>query len=483
MQAACACAAAFCVLIPLYLLTLGAALSLVDDDDVIKNLRVSVEDGAFREAIERMPSQFGHLGHRFDMFSECVGLGINLGNANRSLLYRIAAAPYIAPEGTKAGIGTSLPCADLVKALESRPDAETPYFRFWHGYQAYIRALLQKDLPISDAGPLHNLRICNAVLLYASLFFLSVGLRRWYGRLAPAILLLPLALATGLLTEPIVTVHALPSAWTYLSIALAMMMLEADGGPSLRLLLFCFVSGSVFNFIGMLFSPQLAPAFICFVAITAYLRVGDVRRDWLRMLRCSFMLAATWFCGFATTWAAKWALATVALGFQTVRASLGEAASGVNYASHRLAAEEHTPATLYALEQFPSWVVISMGLALASVAIALAFNAARGVDVKKPAAEWLLLQSPLLIVAAWTEAMRSHSFEHPAFAQRGMMVFLFFPLLGLLFVLRDAERSGIPALLASLRSAAAWAATPSSTSTERILRRSEATPGDGDPRP
>ncbi len=51
---------------------------------------------------------------------------------------------------------------------------------------------------------------------------------------------------------------------------------------------------------------------------------------------------------------------------------------------------------------------------------------------------WFALQSPLLIIVGWTEAMRLHSLEHYVFAERGLLLFVMLPILAFLFVQRHA---------------------------------------------
>ena len=421
----------------LYILLMGifvgifvAALSL-PDKTIEDNLSNSVADGALTRAPEAKPSPFGHRSHKFDMFSECVGLSENLGNTERSMLYRMAATPYISSSKSGiAGKGDSHPCADLVDALKAKPDAALPYFRFWHGYQAYDRFLLS----FTDVYGLH---VANGIVLYMSLIYLCIKMSDWYGLLAPALFVLPYAIWSDLLTAPLVTVHALPLAWTYVSIAFAMSLLDADRTPTLRLFLFCFASGSIFNYISMLFTPQLAAAFIAFVVITHALRSKDPIVTNVDAIWNAAFLAVSWFFGFGVTWISKWLLAVAVLGYDNVRSSLLNAASGVNYHAVAILAEYRTvPATLLISTD---WLVVCVAVSLGIAGACITMKAAQGANLKRMLVEWLLLQTPLLIIIGWTELMRAHSVEHAVFAQRGLILFILFPLLGALFEMRKAE--------------------------------------------
>ena len=428
----------------LYLLLMGvfvglfvAALSL-PDKKIEDNLRNSVAEGGLTRAPEAKASPFGHRSHKFDVFSECVGLSENLGNTERSMLYRIAATPYISSSTSGiAGKGDSHPCADLVDALQSNTDAALPYFRFWHGYQVYDRFVLS----LTD---LYGLHVVNGIVLYLSLIYLCTKLSEWYGLLAPAIFVLPYAIWSDLLTAPLITVHALPLAWTYVSIAVVMRILDADKTPTVRLFLFCFASGSIFNYISMLFSPQLAAAFIAFVVITNALRSNNPQTRYFEAIGNAAFLAGSWFFGFGVTWISKWLLAVAVLGYDNVRSSLLNAASGVNYHAVAILAQYRTvPATLLISTD---WLVIGFAVSLGIVGASITMKAAQGANPKRMLAEWLLLQGPLLIIIGWTELMRAHSVEHAVFAQRGMILFILCPLLGVVFELRKADARDAPTL-------------------------------------
>ncbi len=68
-------------------------------------------------------SPFGHTGHQNDMFSECVALGLNSSNPERSVLYRVVADE----------VSLTKPCATLVAAVKGGTGmGQYAYFRFWH---------------------------------------------------------------------------------------------------------------------------------------------------------------------------------------------------------------------------------------------------------------------------------------------------------------------------------------------------------------
>jgi hypothetical protein len=431
------CALSFVLAIATYLLALALGVWLPSESRITENLRRSTDEGLLTADATSHPSNFGQDQHSFDMFSECVGLGVNLGNNDRSVLYRILATPYISSSlGSSAGFVGSHPCSDLVLAVAKQPKAELAYPRFWHGYQVYMRSVLS----FTDLG---GLRILNAVLMYGSLLYLCFSLKAWFGWQAVPIFLLPYALMSDLFSVPLVTVQAIPLAWTYLSVALGMSLLEHIRRPSTGLFVFAFLCGSIHNFLSMLFTPQLAPALLAFMTIAAFLRWDGERSRRMLALWQAGWVALAWFMGFALTWFVKWALAALILGLDAVLSSVLIAASGVNYRSYANPFAHH----LLGATLLSAWLWLLLG-SLASVVVAWGMihfqKPQNGASRSAQLRDFALLQSPLLIVIAWTELMRYHSVEHRIFAQRAMMLFIIFPLLALLLVRREVNREASP---------------------------------------
>lgn len=438
IQTALLCALCLILAIATYLAALTLTIKLTSDSRIEQNLRYSVDEGLLSEDSASRHSDFGDAYHRFDMFAECVGLGINLGNQDRSVLYRILATPYISSHSSSpTGINVKLPCKDLVQSLANQPKAELMYCRYWHGYQAYTRAVL-------SFANLGKLRILNAILMYGCLLYLCFKLEAWFGWPAAPIFLLPYALYSDLFSAPLVTVTAIPLAWTFLSVGLGMRQLELKKRPTTGLYVLVFLCGSIYNFISMLVSPQMAPTLLAFMTIAAFLRWdGQSSRRLLALLQAG-CVAFAWFLGFSLTWIAKWALAAMYLGFDVVRSSVLEAASGTGYLSY------NNPRTHYLFGA--TWSILLPVLLPATcvtivviTGIILFRKAPNGASKDEQFRNCALLQTPLLILIAWTELMRYHSLEHRVYAQRAMMLFIILPLLALLMARREASREACPA--------------------------------------
>jgi hypothetical protein len=125
------CALCFSILIPVFVALLALSLSLFSDTLILSHLREDepqFREAAKTEAGEAIVPDYGGL--QLDMDSECTGLSLNLGDSS-SLIHRLVASP------TKEG------CGSLVLDMEhSTITHDWDYFRFWHGYQVYVRAIL-----------------------------------------------------------------------------------------------------------------------------------------------------------------------------------------------------------------------------------------------------------------------------------------------------------------------------------------------------
>ena len=418
------CLVSLAILVVAFVALKAAALAGVDDAAIERSLVASARLGVFSGA-QNPVSGFGDRGHRFDMFSECVGLGVDLGASDASLIYRIAIDPFITPAIKGEPIkGPGKACEFLLQQVtDGTAKADTPYLRFWHGYLVYLRPLL-------SVMALSDVRVLNAILLYGALLFLAWRLSRWLGSWAMPALLVPFAIGADLFTLPLVTVHALPLAWVFLSTALLMGVLDRRGA-GVALFVGAFICGAIFNYLSFLFNPPLAPALLAFVVLA---RPGGRAADRARIWQAA-AAAGLWFCGFAAAWVAKWALAALVIGPAAVWPEVTEAAAGVRYMAYDRP-DLRAPLSAFAYvaaRGFPLLgVEASAGWLLAAFAILTASdNRARRLRM---AIDFLALQAPALIVVVWIEILRWHSAEHFAFVARSLVVFVIFPLLGALAV-------------------------------------------------
>jgi len=430
------CSLSFVALLAVFIGLLLSTLLFIDDARIIENLKKSIDEKAL--TVENYPkSPFGHEGHGFDMFSECVGLGLNLSNDDQSLMYRLAAAPYIGPKhnSSLAIAGTGTPCADLVEAIRSgNVKAALPYLRFWHGYQVYLR-------PMLSFLSLTHIRRLNAMLLYASLLLVTYGLSWWFGPWTFGAVLIPFASVTDLFTVPLVTVHALSLAWTFSSVAIILYLIQRRGDAGITVLSVVFSSGAITNFVSFLFNPPLAPALIAFVIIAQSSKSGDTwKGSWHKVTRAGFAVGL-WFSGFAAAWIAKWVIAGFVLGFSDVAGDLTVVASGKRYFNYMMMADiYHIFYPTLFVAWFGGkqlWVETAASYAIAGMVLAR-LAILRRLQMSQ-IADFLTMQVPLIVPVIWVELMRYHSVEHAGFVVRSFVVFPIFALLASLALMHKSR--------------------------------------------
>jgi hypothetical protein len=105
------CTGAGVVLIAAFVALLALAIALPSDARIAAHVGEAADKGVF--AARSYPtSPFGHGGHRYDMYTDCVAFGMNL-NSEGGLFQRIAASPTA---GTEGGDG---PCEDLLASVRA----------------------------------------------------------------------------------------------------------------------------------------------------------------------------------------------------------------------------------------------------------------------------------------------------------------------------------------------------------------------------
>ena len=140
---------------------LALTLSLTSDARIIANLRqASIAETLPQHSYPT--STFGHSGHQFDAYTDCVALGINLGNEGENVFRRIAESSTATRE---TGNG---PCRELNDgARNGQLSTDYGYLRFWHGYQAYFRVLL-------SIVPFDAMMRITALLFFSALIFFAL---------------------------------------------------------------------------------------------------------------------------------------------------------------------------------------------------------------------------------------------------------------------------------------------------------------------
>ena len=431
------CSACAVALGTAFVALLALTLSVSSDARIEAHLRAGAENGVLLNTSYPL-SPFGHGGLKgrpfasaartleYDMYTDCIAFGANLGNSDAPLLQRIAASPTAAHE-----VGA---CETLVAGLEvGQVHADAGYLRFWHGYQIYFRPLL-------SVMPLAAFRRLTAILFCSALLFFAWRWERVFGAWVWPIALFPFFALSDFLTVPTVATHALSLTWVFFCAALVPIILERV--PNARTMLLpvaVFASGAIYNYLNFLLNPPLAPALIAFVYIA--INLNDDARQTRQTVLYALGLAALWFAGFAAAWIEKWLLAVAVLGPDAVLAEIHRTVAKYEATRVRLqvnflgASRRNVQSDGY----FFAYLLGSIAVACAIVGQTIRKRGARMATLLNFAA----LLVPLLVVVVWVEANRAHSAEHIGFVRRSFVLFSVIPLLAAIKILRDAQRRAL----------------------------------------
>lgn len=403
------------------------ALKFPSDTRIIASLQQAVAAGVLPTTNYPM-SPYGDVVLRFDMFEECTALSTNLGNGGKSLMYRLAATPFI-------GLAREHRCDPLRTALQTgEVTAHTPYFRYWHGHQVYLRPLLS----IMTLQAIHRV---NALLLIGALAILIIRLVAWFGVLAAPAFLIPFALGSDLLTVPAVSVHTLFLVWTFASVAGFSYLLEHKALTQREGLTVVFCLGAIANYFDLMFNPTLAPTLLAFLVLWD----GMSRECDPPAIRGAILsaagLVAVWFVGYVLAWVVKWAFAATVLGVGVVVPDIvKEIFFRINGPVPGVAADAIgllTPAHHVFHEVGFTLILTCIGLS----ALFLAGHFIAGRLAKIDLVRFAVLQLPLILPFAQVEILRNHTIIHAGFVSRTFVLFGVLPLLAALAVYRSPTAS------------------------------------------
>ena len=393
-----------------------------------QSLRRSAERGQI--SLDPWPQvQVGLRTFTLDQYTDCLAYSTAIDGPEPSPLRRAVQARILSETAAN-------PCEHLIRHLTERaPWTAEPYFRYWHGYQTYLRPLLRNW----DVATIHRVNYAMAGACFAAFAAAVFTSLPWMA--AAALLALLLAL-TDALVVPLMTAHVAGLVVTLLTCTAALLALRRPPDDNWRRLRWiALVSGAVFNFVDFLINPPFAPTLLAFLALATWTwRGGGPGQGAREQLREASLVVATWFAAYAATWAAKWAIAAAILGPNQV---LGD----ILCAAHRRAAGDVAGAPVSlgaaAVESFAMIGSTSVVAVVIATAVGLALLLARYGDTRKRLARFGVLCAPALIPLLWLETLRSHSVEHALFAYRSAALSLVLPLVAVTLLWSKAreERS------------------------------------------
>lgn len=343
------------------------------------------------------------MGGESDTFTECIVAATGLGQDGRNLIERAAFMPRIS--NCQDGRQQIL---DLAAGKPLAKGAVSGYYKYWSGYTVVTR-------PVVALAGMTGMRIVSgAMLLFSAVLALTV-LGRRVGMWPAAGLLLPLALASNIMSTPSTSFsQAISISFMFLGIALtawgaAKSTKWAVITVSLSAALFCYVD--------LLTTPAIPWAFCTVVA-------AGVTFAKKRELRPTFQAGLTailiWPISFGLTWVARWVFAALFLGISTtfkfIRGNIEFRTTGdYGTVKHVLFAPTAGNWGYWVSHISTAVPVLIFTGAVIILALAMAWRR-HGL---KSLAAWPLLSVSAVVVIIWFEVLSNHSQIHELFVYRG----------------------------------------------------------------
>lgn len=398
----------------------------VPDEAVAHNLSVAIKAGNYG------PDGLNdRMGGTSDTFTECIVAATGLGHPGENVVIRAAYMPRLG-----SCTGGKAPILELAAGNVLPDGIVSGYSKYWAGYTAVTR-------PVIALFGLTGMRIVAGAMLLFSAILAVVVLGRRTGMWAAAGLLLPLGLATNLMSTPSTSFSQAFS----ISVMFFGVALTAWGAAkSTKWAIFSVgLAGALFCFVDLLTTPAIPWAFCTVVAAgLSYAKHRTLRPT----LLAGITAAAVWIIAFAGTWFSRWIFAALFLGVRTTYKSIVsniEFRTGGDHAavSHVLFAPTGANWT-YWTTHVPTagFITIAVGIV---IVVALVMTWVR--HGLRTVAAWPVLILSAVVVIVWFEVLNNHSQIHAFFVYRGfpaMLGVLLFSALLLWQLPRTDKKSSIP---------------------------------------
>jgi hypothetical protein len=263
----------------------------VPDGRIVANLVKAVDDGTYQSN-----SAPDNMGGTSSSFTECVAIGTGLGRPELNPWERAMRMPRI---GNCAGGPDDL---RRLQSGQSIGEVEE-YFRYWAGWTVVMR-------PVLALWGLDALRrISGALLVFSGVGALVVVARRTTAAYAVG-LVIPLLLASNVMATPTSSVEqALSFSVAFVSVALtAWGASRGLEGAALG----AAAGAAVYIFVEFLIAPAIPWMLSTSVAgAVTYARTAQLDRT----VRAIGVTSVVWPFAFVFTWATRWVLAVLYLGW------------------------------------------------------------------------------------------------------------------------------------------------------------------------
>lgn len=243
-----------------------------------------------------------HAALQLDNYTDSQMLDIAAGVEGRNALVQALSA---IKGGEREANGDAAPIKSLSQSASGQRTVEVAYARYWHGYQVALR-------PALVWFTYGDIRVLNILLMVGLVAVVGSALRARAGVAAYAGFLIALLL-TGVYVVPMSLQFSSMHYLTLLAMLVVLRMtVPADGSAGMLIELF-FVVGMLTAFLDLLTTPLLA--LYLPVALALAIRARSLVRLSVRSEAGLVLITSLWWAaGYALTWAAKWVIASYALG-------------------------------------------------------------------------------------------------------------------------------------------------------------------------
>lgn len=371
----------------------------VPDKPIVDHLVTNIDQGTYGPS--GLPDR---MGGQSDSFTECVVAGTGLGSQGLSAWQRAVQMPRI----SNCQVGQ-----EQLRALKAGQPVKGvgEYFRYWAGYTPLVR-------PALAVWGLDGVRMMVGGLLALGAGAALLAVRRRTTTAYAVGLFIPLVASTNILSTPALSFsQALSMAVAALGVALA----AWGAGRGIKgAVLGVSLGAALFNYIDLLTAPAIPwAASAAVVGAVVHVRT----RDRGLTLRATLAAGAAWIVAYGLTWASRWAIAVVFLGWDHARKSIGDSVGFRLDGAYGTVRNTFGAATRrnvgYWLNVAPTArvvLIVSVVVVLGALVLAVRRHGLGQLVVV------VVLALPALVVPLWYEVLRNHSQIHAFFTYRDVPV-------------------------------------------------------------
>lgn len=375
----------------------------VPDKVIADQLAVAIKSGTYGP-----DGMIDRMGGNSDTFTECIVAATGLGHEGENIFVRAAFMPRLG-----SCTGGAKPILELAQGETLPTGVVSGYYKYWAGYIAITR-------PVIALFGLTGMRVVAGAMLLFSAILAVVVLGRRTSMWAAAGLLLPLGLASNLMSTPSTSFsQAISITFIFLGIALT----AWGAAKSMKWTVFAVgLSAALFCYVDLLTTPAIPWAFCTVVAAAITFAKTRALRP---TLITGVTAAAIWIIAFGGTWVSRWIFSAMFLGIRTTyKAILGniEFRTGGAHANVKHVLFAPTEANwVYWTSHISTAIFV---LVASGIVIVLALIMAWRRHGARAVAAWPVLALSAVVVVVWYEVLNNHSQIHAFFVYRGFPAML-----------------------------------------------------------